>query len=272
MTAMLGATAAVLALLALPTSAATQQWESAIGWRERHWSHTEHDQAGRQLVREAGWLPGIAVRTAYHDHRLTWWAEATLHDKAISYRGQTQAGQARDSSTATRLALLRIGGACGIGPGGTGNTGDAALALFAALEWERWSRNIEGAQGAVGLQERTDARRISAGIRKQWHADGGGALFAELALVLAAPGRLRVGFSGVLDPASLNTPSSQGLRVGAGMRPAFAPQLELHLGYDWIRVARSSDVPIALGGRPVGTMAQPEHRQRAITLSASFIF
>jgi hypothetical protein len=154
----------------------------------------------------------------------------------------------------------------------TRNTRDASLALFVALEWERWTRNIEGAQGAAGLQERTDTGRISAGIRKQWHADGSGALFAELALVLAAPGRLRVGFSGMLDSASLNTPSSHGLRLGAGMRPAFAPQLELHLGYDWIRVTRSSDVPIALGGRPIGTMAQPEHRQRAITLSASFIF
>ncbi len=266
MQAMLRAALATLTLLAWPTSAAAQQWQGSVGLHERHWSNTEHDQSGRQLVREAGWLPGIAARATYQDHGWTWFAETMLHDKAIAYHGQTQSGQARDSSTATRLALLRIGAACDI------DTRDASLALIATLEWERWTRTIEGAQGAVGLQERNDARRISAGIRKKWQLTGRGALFADAALVLVAPQRLRVDFSGALDPAALNTPSAQGLRLGAGMRPAFAPQLELLVSYDWIKVARSSDVPIALKGRPIGTMAQPEHRQRAITLSASFLF
>jgi hypothetical protein len=270
MTAMLRA-AAMTTLLAWPASAAAQQWQGSVGLQERHWSNTEHDQAGRQLVREAGWLPGIAARAAYQDqdHDLTWFAETTLHDKAIAYHGQTQAGQARDSSTATRLALLRIGAACEIH---ASDTRSDSLALIATLEWERWTRNIEGAQGAAGLQERSDARRISAGIRKKWHQAGRGTLFADAALVLAAPQRLRVDFSGALDPAALNTPWSQGWRFGAGMRPAFAPQLELQVSYDWIKVARSGDVPIALKGRSIGTMAQPEHRQRAITLSVSVIF
>jgi hypothetical protein len=272
---MLLAATAMLALLAVPTRATAQQWEGTLGLQQRHWNNTEHDPAGRQLVREAGWLPGLAARAAYQDHGLTWFAQASLHDKAIAYHGQTQAGQARDSSTALRLALLRIGAACEINASNAHDIHDirdASLALFATLEWERSTRNIAGAQGATGLQERTDARRISAGIRKKWRRDGSGALFADAAVVLAAPERLRVGFSGMLDPAALNTPSSQGLRLGAGMRPDFAPQLELHLVYDWFKVARSGDVPITINGRPIGTMAQPEHRQRAITLSASFIF
>jgi hypothetical protein len=49
------------------------------------------------------------------------------------------------------------------------------------------------------------------------------------------------------------------------LQPTFAPQPGLHLGYDWIRTARSDEVSIAFDEQPIGTMAQSEHRQRTAT-------
>jgi hypothetical protein len=49
------------------------------------------------------------------------------------------------------------------------------------------------------------------------------------------------------------------------LQPTFTPQPGLHLGYDWIRIARSGEASIAFDEQPIGTMAQPEHRQRTVT-------
>jgi hypothetical protein len=76
----------------------------------------------------------------------------------------------------------------------------------------------------------------------------------------------------LLDEASLKTKRSQGIRIGASIRPSFAPHLELHSRYDWIKIPRSGDVAITRKGQFMGTIAQPEHAKQAITFTISYIF
>jgi hypothetical protein len=241
---------------------ASAQWHGQAGAGLRAASHTEDDGAGRRLVRETGWLPGIALAGAYTRGNVTWSGALDWYRGDIDYRGQTQAGSAADSATATVLASLRLGGAYALGRG---------YSASAALESDHWRRDILGTGASIGLQERYRSERLILGVSKTWHP-AGGAVAADAALVLSTPERMRVGFSGVLDRASLRTRSAQGIRIGAQHRPAFAPALELRAAFDWMRIARSDDAPVTRNGNFAGTIAQPEHVRQSLTLSVSTLF
>jgi hypothetical protein len=254
-----GLAAAMQALL-LPASA---QWKGAVGASARDVSNTEYDQAGRQLVRESGWLPGIALKAAYTAGELTWFTEGEIYRRDIDYDGQTQTGMKAESRTSTGLGLYRLGGTYAL----TGN-----YSVLAAIEWEKWRRDIIGIEGAAGLQEHYQSRRFIAGIGKTWHPAAVGAVSVDASVVFSGPERLRVGFSGLLDSTSLETRSAQGIRLGTSIRPWFAPSLELRSRYDWIKVARSGDVSVTRNGQFMGTIAQPEHEKQALTFTISSIF
>ena len=260
MKSMLRAAIVLQALLTLPASA---QWQGSVGGSALYWTNTEHDNAGQQLVREAGWLPGVALRAAYSNNDLSWFAQAERYRGAIAYHGQTQAGRAVDSNTSTGVTLLRTGGAHAL---------KANYRVFAALEWERWTRDIEGAQGAAGLQEKADTRRWSAGIEKKWIAPGSDVVSVDGALILAEPERLQVGFSGLLDPASLKTNWSHGWRAGASLRLASKPHLEWRANVESIKVRRSADAALSRNGRFIATLAQPEHDKLSITITVALVF
>jgi hypothetical protein len=254
-----GLAAAIQTSLILPASA---QWQGAIGLSARGVTHTEYDLAGRELVREAGWLPGAVFNAVYRAGKHTWFTGGEIYDRAIEYRGQTQAGAAVMSRTSTGLTLLRIGDTYAVG---------ANYSAMAAIEWEEWRRDIIGVQGAAGLQERYQSRRLIAGAQKRWHP-AAGAVSVGAAVVISEPERLRVGFTGLLDPASLETKKSRGIKIEASIRPSFAPYLELRSRYDRIKIPRSSDAPVTLNGQFMGTIAQPEHEKQAITFTVSSIF
>ncbi|MFD2270821.1 hypothetical protein ACFS07_06105 [Undibacterium arcticum] len=46
----------------------------------------------------------------------------------------------------------------------------------------------------------------------------------------------------------------------------------MRTAYDWIRVERSDDMPVTRNGQFMGTIAQPEHVKRGVTLTALYIF
>lgn len=241
---------------------ASAQWQGSIGMSARGVVHSEYDTAGRRLVRETGWLPGIALAAAYRTGDATFFAGADWYHDDIAYRGQTQAGTAANSTTATTLASLRLGGAYALGSG---------YALRAALERDRWKRHIAGSGRSIGLQESYRSTRLIAGIEKSWQP-AFGTLGADANVVLSTPERMRVGFSGRIDPVSLDTRRGHGVRLGASLRPAFAPHLELRARYDWIKVPRSDDVPLSTDNPFLGTVAQPEHERQALSLSVSALF
>jgi hypothetical protein len=247
--------------LALPLPAHAQ-WQGSVGLGERDVIHTESDKAGGTLVRETGWLPGVVVGAGYRAGRTSWFIDGEIYRRDIAYRGQTQAGAPAESTTSTSLALVRVGGAFAFGSG---------YAATGALEWQQWRRDILGTAQASGLQERYRATRLVAGARKTWQP-AAGAVSVDAAVVLGLGERLHVGFSGLLDPASLEMKRSQGIRIGVSMRPVVMPRIELHGGFDWTTIARSDDVPVTRVGNFIGTIAQPELKKRAMTFTIRYIF
>lgn len=253
--------ALALALHAL-AQPAYAQWQADIGLGTRKVTLTEYDNGGARLVRESGWLPGVALQAGYTAGNVTWLAGAEGYRGGIDYRGRTQAGAGAASTTATGLATARIG--AGYAPA-------RGVSVLAALEAERWRRDIRGTAGAAGLQETYRTRRLVLGASKSWQP-ALGVVSLDGAAVLAAPERLRVGFSGLLDPAALTTRRGHGARLGAVLRPAFAPRLAVRAQYDWSRTPRSADAPLTANGRLVGTVAQLAHERQAFTLTLSAMF
>lgn len=255
--------ALIAALLAAPCLASCAEWHGALGAGAQRVTNIEFDRAGTTLVRETGWLPGVTARVDWQADRLGLFAGGELYQHGISYQGQTQAGAPAQSTSATRLTQLRAGASYAV---------TAAVAAFAGAEWDSWRREIEPAAGAAGLQERSVSTRLLLGARGQWHGAAIGAVGIDGALVVARPERLDVGFSGLYDTATLTTRRARGWRIGASMRPAAAPRLELRAGFDTIVVPRSGDVPLTRAGQFIGTIAQPEHARRAISLGLSALF
>lgn len=250
------------ALYASLLQPACAEWQGSIGPSVRNATHTEYGPMGRRLVREDGWLPGLALQAGYRTGKLTWLAGADWYHGNIDYRGQTQNGAAASSKTATGLVAGRIGAAYAL---------PYDYSVQAAVEVDRWKRDIQGTAGAAGLQERYRSTRLVAGASKAWHP-AAGSVSVDAAAVVAAPERLHVGFSGVLDPVSFETRRGYGARLGAAMRPAFAPWLEIRGRYDWIKTPRSGDASVTANGLYAGTVAQPEHVRQAVSLTVAAVF
>jgi hypothetical protein len=250
--------AALYALLSLPASA---QWQGSIGVGARSASHTEYDLAGRQLVREDGWLPGASLRAGYRHGSIAWFGGADWYQGDIAYQGRTQAGAAAMSSTSTRLASARLGASYAWG----------SYAILATFETDHWKRDILGTAAGAGLQETYRSRRLLLGAGKTWNP-AAGAVSLDAAAVLAAPERMRIGFSGLFDPVSLDTRRGHGLRLGADIRPAWTPSLQLRSRVDWLKVPRSGETALTVNGAFRGTVTQPEHVRRALTLELAAIF
>jgi len=259
----IGLAATLHAFLVQPASAQWQdKWQGSLGLAARSATHTEYDGAGNRIVRENGWLPGLALNAGYRTGRITWLGGLDWYQGDIDYQGRTQGGAAAASTTATRLASAHLGAAWDLGNDYT---------ALAAFELDHWKRDIRGTGTSAGLQETYRSRRLVAGARKTWHP-GGAAVSAEAAVVVAEPERLRVGFSGLLDPVAFDTRRGHGVRLGAGWHPAFAPRVALRARYDWLKVARSGDAPLTLNGQFAGTVAQPEHTRRGVTLTIATVF
>ncbi|WP_323142399.1 hypothetical protein [Massilia phyllosphaerae] len=254
-----GLAAALYASLIHPACA---QWQGSIGPSVRNVTHTETAPGGRRLVKEDGWLPGVALQAGYRSGNITWFGGADWYHGNIDYQGQTQNGAAASSKTATGLAAGRIGAAYAL-------TGD--YAVQAAIEVDRWKRDIRGTAAAAGLQESYRSTRLVAGASKAWQP-AAGKVSVDAAAVLAAPERLHVGFSGVLDPVAFDTRRSYGVRLGAAMRPAVAPWLEVRGRYDWLKTPRSGDASVTANGQYAGTVAQPEHERKGFTLTVAAVF
>ena len=253
---------ALWALCALAGAPAHAQWQVGVGPGLRHAVHAEYDAAGHRLVRETGWLPGVAFQAAYTAGALTWRGDADWYRGDIAYGGRTQAGVPATSTTATTLAAVNAGAAYALAGG---------VALLASVEADRWQRDIAGTASATGLQETYRSTRLLAGAARTWHP-AAGRLTAEASLFLSTPEHQRVAFSGRFDPATFDGGRARGLRLGLALRPAQAPWLELRTRLDHARTPRSGDVPLTAGGQYRGTITQPEHTRQALTFEVAALY
>lgn len=254
------AVAIVVAMLPLTAAA---QWQTALDVGMRHARIAEYDERGQRMVVERGWLPGLGAGLDYRGEDVELFTAASVFDADLDYDGRLQNGRPYRSHTRTTLAQVRLGARYRL-------QGSTRLVSYAEID--HWRRDIQGSGGAVGLRERTWSPRLALGLEQRWLLDGGGRLEASLALVRAAPERLKVGFSGLLDDASLRTHSATGFAADLLYQPWAAIPLSLGMRLESIKVPRSGEVTVYRHGKPVGTLAQPEHARHAATLFVRYLF
>jgi hypothetical protein len=256
--ALVAAFALFAAALCSPVRA---EWQTSVGAGARSVAHTEYGPAGNQLVREHGWLPGASLQAGYQHGQLAWFSALDWYQGRIDYLGRTQAGAGARSTTATRLATARLGGSYTLG----------SYAVLAAVELDRWERGIRGTAAGAGLQESYRSTRLLLGAGTRWQP-ALGSVALEASALLATPERMHIGFSGLFDPVTLDTRRGHGLRLGAAIRPAWAPTLELRGRADWLTVPRSGEAVLSAQGAFRGTVTQPEHVRRGLTLELAYLF
>jgi hypothetical protein len=143
--------------------------------------------------------------------------------------------------------------------------------LSLAAEYDRWQRDIKGRDDVTGLQEITHSRRISLEGMRVWSTNSG-EITSAIGLYRAQPERLRVNFSGTLDPVSLKTQAATGYRFAITFAPRMQESLEIGVAYDRIRIGRSQPVHVAKEGFALGTITQPEHSRQHVKITVGYRF
>jgi hypothetical protein len=138
------------------------------------------------------------------------------------------------------------------------------------VHWRRW-KPTAGSATSSAPQPAPACRKLTDRIVCSWQP-AAGAISADAAFVLAAPERMRIGFSGLFDPVSLTTRRGHGLRLEAALRPAWASFLQLRARADWLSVPRSAAAALTANGAFRGTVTQPEHVRKAFTLELAYLF
>lgn len=246
----------------LPLAAAAQ-WQTALDLGMRQARLAEYNERGQRIVVEHGWLPGLGVALDYRGEDIDLFTAASVFEANLDYDGQLQNGRSFRSRSRTTLAQARLGARYRL-------HGSTRLVGYAELD--HWRRDIEGSGSAVGLRERSWSPRLALGLEQRWQLNGGARVEASLAIVRAAPERLKVGFSGLLDDASLRTRSATGLAADLLYHPWAVIPLSLGLRLESIKVPRSEEVTAYRHGQPSGTLAQPEHVRHAATLFVRYLF
>lgn len=254
---------AVALFAAMLPFTASAQWQTALDLGMRHARVAEYNERGQRIVAEQGWLRGLGVALDYRGEDVDLFTAASVFDADLDYDGRLQNGRPYQSQTRTTLAQARLGARYRL-------HGSTRLVSYAEID--HWRRDIQGGAGAVGLRERSWSPRLALGLEQRWLLDGGGRVEASLAIVRAAPERLKAGFSGLLDDASLRTHSATGFAANLLYRPWAAIPLSLGMHLESIKVPRSGEVTAYRHGQPVGTLAQPEHVRHAATLFVRYLF
>jgi hypothetical protein len=248
-------------LFAAPVSA---QWKFSVGSGARHVRMTEYEINGQQLVREDGWLPGLALNAVFHQRGWHYGVSGEVYRSNLNYEGRLQNGAPFATDTATTQSRV---------------TAELARELnenvraIGALEYDQWQRNVLGRGSIAGVNERYASGRLLVGAATTAQPFSAVNVEFKGLLVLAHPERLRVRFDNQLyDNAHLSTKPAIGLRLALTARPFTLPNLSFAADFEWMQIKRSDDAILRRNGTPVGTVAQPEHRRSAIGFRANYRF
>ena len=85
--------ACVAALPFLFVQPACAEWQASFATGARSVTNTEWSPAGRRLVRESGWIPGLGLQAQYRSPdrlpAVTWFGAAEGAGGNLDYRGQS---------------------------------------------------------------------------------------------------------------------------------------------------------------------------------------
>lgn len=221
----------------------------------------EYTARGDRNVREEGIVPRLAFGLDEALGPLDGWVAGEWRGGLVDYDGHTQGGSAARSDTRTSGVAVDLGVRHAVRPRWT---------LGAGLLFDRMRRDIHGVPGASGLDERVDSRSLFAELRHLQPFGREGEL--RLRAGFAPSGRMRVDFKGLFDPANFDTGSRRFVELSARFAPWGAARPSLRASLLAWQLDRSAPAVLALSGRAVGTVTQPEFRGIAANLGVQWRF
>lgn len=257
LTGLAGAAAALL-LLAECARAGDTVTDAAIGVAALHFEFEEFDAQDRRLVRESGWLPGVAGGFSLRRQRLTLSADFEYYAGDTDYDGRTSAGAPVNSSTDQRMLDAAFNAAwqlpIDIPP---------QVYVHAGGGWRHWKRDIQSVGAVSGLDERYRWWRAEAGMQLRWPA-GDGQWLVDARVTRTLDPQLDVNFGGTLDDVSLDLGERWGWSALAGWLQPVAERVTAGVSvfYRYWELGSSRVETLSSNGLPAGSVFQPRSESR----------
>ena len=150
-------------------------------------AYEETDILGKTLNQETGFIPGLTLAAATGNPRINNTFEISAYDGQVDYDGQTQSGQAHD--TTTEETIYRILYRLSWSPSSSDN------ALYGKAYWQQWNRDIQPTNGVQGLFERYQWWSLEAGVQVPLATSPGQNLSLELGMLTTFNGTIMIDIS-----------------------------------------------------------------------------
>lgn len=240
------------------------QWQTSVTAGLSQVSTVEKDQNGHQLVDEHGLLPGVELNEKYAGKNWRVGLTGEVYGGNIDYDGQSQGGTGFSSQTRTRLYRIRTEAEYNI---------TEATVLIGGIEWEYWQRDILGQGATLGMDERYKTWRLLVGAQTRILQTSWADVNLKALLVESSPEHLNVNFGNqVFDEAELSTKPATGVRATLGVQPKAFPHIGIETEFEWTHIGRSGNAILTKDGVPVGTVAEPDHVRKALSVKVTYRF
>jgi hypothetical protein len=250
-----------------PTNAVRHEF--AGGLSLAHFDFKEFDSQGNRLLREDGFLPGLAGRW---DGRFRRWAFGLAGDLSggeVDYDGRTQAGTPVQTKTDELIyeTRARIGW---IVPLKSGFSSE----FFGALGYRGWERDIQSTPISGSVSETYRWVYGSAGFKGGYRPRPASAWHLHLEILRPLDPEVEVRIGG-FDDVTLDLGEETGWRLAVINRRTLDPKKHLEFGLEYTAwdLGRSSPKPLTRNGMATGfVVSEPASETRVIALRANFIY
>ena len=229
----------------------------------------EFDAQGTRLLREDGFLPGLAGRWDGTFRQWSFGLAGELSGGEVDYDGQTQAGMPLQTKTDELIyeTKARIGWVVPLKSGFSSE-------FFGVLGYRGWERDIESTSTSGGVFETYRWVYGSVGFDGGYRSSPASIWHLRLEILQPLNPEVEVSLPS-FDNVTLDLGRETGWRVGVTNRRTLDPKkhLEFALEYTAWNLGRSSSKPLTRDGLQTGfVVSEPDSETRVIAFRANFIY
>ena len=253
---------ALLLALLFPLSVSAQSVSStevSISGSLMHFDYQEFSDYGKQLDREEGYLPGLALGMSQSYEQWLFAGNLDLHRGDTAYTGYTNSGIPINTTTRQNIAGLSLQAEYWLN-----SVQDGDFAVYFGAGYRQWERDILSTTTASGspvsgLFETYTWWSGFAGIKTALFDAGYGRCLLDIRIAQTIAPAIQVNFHGNYDNAKLALAERWGGRLALPWRYAIdqsssvlvEPYAEYH------EFGRSSSAPLTSNGTVVGSVFEP---------------
>lgn len=262
MTSQIAAAALLLTLVSTASFAAGQSdfdgFSGGIGLGLMNFDLKEFNRQDDKLVQESGWLPGIDAAVSAEMNQLQARIRAAYYAGDIDYDGQTQSGDAINSSSNQKIRDISALAAYRLPFSSTPRT-----SLYVGGGYRHWQRDIQSVGSISGLDETYRWWSAQTGLNLQWRR-GASLWVLDGRLTRTLDPQVDVDFHHTFDSASLDLGERWGWITELAWRHRISPRLSAGLKafYESWDIGKSELETLTVNDTPAGSVFQPRIENR----------